>query len=180
MEVNFVLFSFCESMIYKVVFDQPVTVSGSTSNMRLALNVHNEFIANSTSFNYDTNITKNSSLANATVVKYAVYDPVCSMRAEGFSYEDSSVCFTYTIEHGDIASPFLTYANPWALELNGGSIFRTATTLVGHAVVLLPEHGKGERGGIEALQKVSALSVTLSGLSHDDASDLQVGFTSSV
>lgn len=84
------------------------------------------------------------------------------------------MCFIYTIEHGDIASPFLTYVDPWALQLNGGSIYRTATTLVGHAVVLLPEHGNGERGGIEALQKVSALQVSLSGLSHDDSSDLQV------
>jgi len=181
-----------EMIDLQVVFNKPVTVDGPPGSIKLALNIRNTFIENNTLNNNTSsnnnnnntnggvnstssssnNSTNSSSTSSSTIgiMKYAIHDPKCSMRSEGFSYEDSSVCFTYKVEHGDIAYPFLSYNGPYALELNNGSIYRTATVLTGHATTLLPV----DNHGIDAMQHVSALQVRLSGLSHDDSSDLQI------
>jgi len=163
----------------QVVFNRPITVAGPSSSLRLALNLRSNTNYSSSSPNSTTGI----SAAHDEYVAYAEHDPSCVMREEGFSFEARSICFTYTVKHGDVASPFLDYEDQNALEIGNGSIFTTATVLTQRALLLLPDHSDASsesglklgQGGVEAVQRVTALQVTLAGLSHDDASDLEIG-----
>jgi len=169
-----------ETVDLQVVFDKPVTVAGPPGSLRLALNLRSKHTTTNA-----TNATAGAHEGGGSgwvdgYAAFAVHDPGCSMRREGFSFEDRSICFTYVVKHGDVASPFLDYRDEAALELRNGSVFRTATEPLGPALTRLPRHddfgdrGLGGFGGVEAFQRVAALQVKVSGLSHDDASDLQV------
>ena len=80
----------------KVVFDRPITVAGPPNNLRLALNILK-------------NGSSESSSTNESLYRYAGHDDKCSMRREAYPFEDRSICFSYLIKPGDIASPFLDY-----------------------------------------------------------------------
>ena len=155
----------------QVVFTQPITVSGPPGSMRLALNVRSAALNGTV----PTNGTNSSDrIQDSEYTTYARHDPGCSMRNEGFSMEDRSICFTYQVRHGDLATPFLDYRDEDSLELRNASVYRTATELLQRAVILLPDHSEIDIAGVEAFQRVASVEVVLRGLSHDDASDLQV------
>ena len=66
-----------------------------------------------------------------------------------------------------------------ALEVQNGSIYRTATTLTTPAVLVMPSRTEYDdsgliSGGVESFQRISAAHIVLSGMNHDDSSDLEV------